>query len=79
MNADDVKVIEKKSVYKGYFTVDLLKIKHRLFEGGWSNLIKREVFERGHAASALLYDPNLDKLVFLFHQLLASLLLYMNY
>ncbi len=37
--------------------------KHKLFEGGWSNVVTREVFERGHAIAVLPYDPVLDEFV----------------
>lgn len=39
------------------------RFKHRLFEGGWSKEIVREVFERGHAGAILPYDPQTDKVV----------------
>jgi ADP-ribose pyrophosphatase len=35
-----------------------------LFEGGWGGEISREVLELGHAACCLLFDPDLDRLVF---------------
>ncbi|MBT5413399.1 MAG: NUDIX domain-containing protein, partial [Rhodospirillaceae bacterium] len=36
---------------------------HRLFAGGWSGDVVREVFERGHAAAVLPYDPARDAVV----------------
>lgn len=39
------------------------RFKHRLFEGGWSKEIVREVFERGHAGAILPYDPQTDNVV----------------
>ena len=63
MKIDDVKVIEKTTPFSGYFRIDHYRLKHRLFEGGWSGEMEREVFERGHAVAAVLYDPDLDKLV----------------
>lgn len=63
MKPGDVEVIEKTTPFKGYFRIDRYRLKHRLFEGGWSGEMTREVFERGHAATAVLYDPDLDKLV----------------
>ena len=65
MDAKDVEVVSKKTLFKGYFQVDEYIFKHRLFEGGWGGEISREVLERGHAACCLLYDPDLDQLVFL--------------
>lgn len=63
MDASDVEVIEIEDAYEGYFRVDRYHLKHRQFEGGMSKPISREIFERGHAACCLLYDPDLDKLV----------------
>jgi ADP-ribose pyrophosphatase len=37
--------------------------KHKLFEGGWSDVVEREIFERGHAVAVLPYDPVLDEFV----------------
>lgn len=64
MDSDDVKVIEKTTPFDGYFRIDRYRLSHRLFEGGWSGPFVREVFERGHAACALLFDPHRDALVF---------------
>ena len=32
-------------------------VSHRLFGGGWSAPLKRELFQRGDAVGVLLYDP----------------------
>jgi ADP-ribose pyrophosphatase len=65
MNADDVEVIEKSTPFKGYFRIDRYRLRHKLFEGGWSGEMEREVFERGHAVTVLLFDPERDRLVFI--------------
>jgi ADP-ribose pyrophosphatase len=59
----DVETIEKTTVFEGYFRIDRHVLRHLRFDGGWTEPITREVFERGHAAAALLYDPDLDRLV----------------
>lgn len=64
MKRSDVTVIEKSRPFDGYFKIDRYTVRHRLFEGGWSEPFTREVFERGHAAVVLLYDADLDSLVF---------------
>ena len=63
MTEDDVEIIEKTTPFKGYFQIDRYRLRHRLFEGGWSGEFEREVFERGHAVSVLLIDPLLDRVV----------------
>lgn len=49
--ADDVKIIEKSAGYNGFFKVNVYRLQHRLFAGGWNQPIVRELFERGHAAA----------------------------
>ncbi|MBE8168502.1 MAG: ADP-ribose diphosphatase [Shewanella sp.] len=58
-----VQLLEKKTVFKGFFKVDEYRFKHRLFAGGWSDVIHREVFERGDAVVVLPYDPIEDKVI----------------
>ena len=56
-------IIDKTTVFQGYFRVDAYTLRHGLFDGGWSGVMRREVFERGHAAALLPYDPLLRKFV----------------
>ncbi|EOX7621049.1 ADP-ribose diphosphatase [Proteus mirabilis] len=60
---NDVELISKKTLYKGFFRMNEYRFKHRLFKGGWSAEVKREVFERGHAGVLLAYDPKRDEVV----------------
>lgn len=62
---DDVEVVEQQRVHNGYFKVDHYHLRHRKHEGGWTDVMSREVFERGHATAVLLFDPVLDKVVFI--------------
>ena len=61
--SDEVEIIEKSLRYKGFFRIVRYRFRHRLFAGGWSGEIEREVFERGHAAAVLPYDPAADAVV----------------
>jgi ADP-ribose pyrophosphatase len=63
MTRDDVQILEKTPAYEGYFRIDRYRLRHRLHAGGWSGVMTREVFERGHAAAMLPYDPILDRVV----------------
>ncbi|BFM09089.1 NUDIX domain-containing protein [Halioxenophilus aromaticivorans] len=56
-NDQDVEVLEERTSYQGFFKMVTVTLKHRLFGGGWSDPIRREVFKRGDAAAAILYDP----------------------
>lgn len=73
----DIEIEEREPVFSGYFRVDRYRLRHRLFAGGWSDSMGREVFERGHAVAVILYDPDLDRLV-LIHQFRVGALAALN-
>jgi ADP-ribose pyrophosphatase len=62
---EDVTLIKKESLYDGFFKLNRYLFTHKLFDGGQSKVVSREVFERGHAAAVLPYDPERDELVLL--------------
>lgn len=49
--------------YQGFFRIDRYRLRHRLFSGEWGHPIERELFERGHAAAVLPYDPVRDEVI----------------
>lgn len=59
----DWQLLDKKALYDGYFQLVQYQCRHRLFAGGWSAPLTREVFERGHASVAIPYDPRTDELI----------------
>lgn len=65
MTNPDVEILEKTTVYDGYFRIDRYRLRHRLHAGGWTAPLEREVFERGHAVAVLPYDPVRDEIVLL--------------
>lgn len=60
-----IEIIDKETAFQGYFRIDRYRLRHETFAGGMSGEITREIFERGHAASALPYDPARDEIVLL--------------
>jgi ADP-ribose pyrophosphatase len=60
---NDVEIIEIETRYKGFFSLNAYRFRHRLFNGQMSGEVVREVFERGHAAVLLPYDPLRDQVV----------------
>ncbi|WP_112197374.1 ADP-ribose diphosphatase [Rahnella sp. NRRL B-41462] len=60
---DDVEIIARETRYKGFFSIIAYRFRHRLFNGEMSGEVVREVFERGHAAVLLPYDPKRDEVV----------------
>jgi ADP-ribose pyrophosphatase len=61
--AEDVRILEEPRAWAGYFSVRKVILQHRLFAGGWSNPITREVFDRGDAVGVLPWDPVSDELI----------------
>jgi len=62
-NNKDAKVQRIKTKYQGFFKLDEYQVNHKLFEGGTSKLLTREIFERGDAVVLIPYDAKLDQLV----------------
>lgn len=60
---NDVEIIARETLYSGFFSMDLYRFRHRLFDGEMSGEIRREIFERGHAAVLLPFDPVRDEVV----------------
>ena len=61
--AKDVEILDKQTVYQGFFQMNAYQLKHRLYDGETSRILRREIFERGHAVAVLPYDPVLDEFV----------------
>ncbi len=59
----EYKVLDKQIVFDGFFQMEKYRLQHTLFQGGWSQPMSRELFERGHAVAVLLYDPHRDVVV----------------
>ena len=65
MTSRKVDILERVTAFQGYFRVDRYRLRHETFDGGMSAEITREIFERGHAAATLPYDPVRDEVVLL--------------
>src|SRR3954469_13223137 len=59
----DIDIRDKEHVYDGLFRMDRYRLRHRKFDGSWTPEISREIFERGNAVAALLYDPVRDTVI----------------
>ena len=60
---EKAEVVRHEVAYQGYFKVGRYFLRHSLHGGGESDVISREVFERGHSAAILPYDPARDEVV----------------
>ncbi|MBU3824332.1 MAG: NUDIX domain-containing protein [Candidatus Oceanisphaera merdipullorum] len=61
--SQDCELIEELPGYQGFFKLVRLRLRHKLFAGGWSKEITRELFVRGHAAAVLPYDAVRDEII----------------
>ena len=59
----DVEILSEKQLYSGFLELKRLKIKCRLYQGGWSEAFTRELMLRTPAVGVLIYDPKIDKLL----------------
>lgn len=59
----DVVFEKEELLYDGFFKMKRFTLKHRLFAGGWSESMSREVMVRGDAVCVLLYDPKTDQVL----------------
>lgn len=57
---EDIELLDEQQAYKGFFQIRTLSFRHRLYRGGWSEAVSRELFLRHDAVGVLLYDPQLD-------------------
>ena len=62
-SSQDIEIVSKETLFQGFFRMVKYRFKHKLFQGGWSEPIERELFERGHAAALLPYDAVRDQVV----------------
>jgi ADP-ribose pyrophosphatase len=60
---DDVEIISREPGFTGFYRLDILTLRHRLFGGGWGPELRRELFVRHDAVCVLPYDPWEDAVV----------------
>lgn len=54
----DVELLSRTTEFDSFLQIDDLQLKYRLFEGGWSEAISRELLVKTPAVGVLLYDPD---------------------
>ncbi len=60
-----LQVLRCDTVYQGYLQVLRYRLRHRLFNGGYSEIIVREVVERGQVVAVLPIDIERDRVILL--------------
>ncbi len=59
----DVVIESERRVWSGRFPLDVVKFRHRRFDGAMSDTRTWELWRRGHASALLPYDPLNDTVV----------------
>ena len=62
-NKKDIFNLTKRTLYKGFFWLLEYRFKYRKFDGSVSEMVTREILERGHAVVLLAYDDKRDEVV----------------
>jgi len=62
-NQQDVQILRREPGFRGFYQLDVLTLRHRLFAGGWGPELRRELFVRPDAVCVLPYDPWQDAVV----------------
>lgn len=60
---DDVEIEQRERCFQGFYRLDRIHLKHRLFAGDMGPVISRELFVRPDAVCVLPYDPHSDTVV----------------
>ena len=60
---DDVEILDSTTLHAGFLRIGQLRLRCRLYEGGWSREFTREVLHREPGVGVLLYDPAVDKVL----------------
>lgn len=63
MSDGEVELLAREPLLRSYLEVDRLRVRHRLFAGGMSGEVSREVLLRGAAVVVIPYDVARDRVV----------------
>ena len=63
MDRNDVELVGEEPLHSGFFNMVRYQLRHRLFAGGWTAMLDREVVLHGNVAAVVPYDPVRDSVV----------------
>jgi ADP-ribose pyrophosphatase len=69
----DAEILAVDIGHARHLRVEVIRFRHRLFAGGWSDERVFDIVRRGQAAAVLLYDPERDSVVLIEQFRLAAL------
>ena len=67
------KIINKKNLYSGFFSLNKYEFIHKKHDGEWTDTVGREIFSGAHVSNLLPYDP-IKKEIILIQQFRAGVL-----
>ncbi len=56
---DDVEVLDRRTLAQGWGTLERFHLRHKRFDGTWSETIDRDLYTIGEAAAVLPYDSSI--------------------
>ncbi|MGR6982156.1 ADP-ribose diphosphatase [Testudinibacter sp. P27/CKL/0425] len=62
-SAADLEIQQQDLVYDGFFKLYKIQFRHKLFAGGYSGTVSRELLYKGAASAVIAYDPQRDEVV----------------
>ena len=57
------KIINKKKLYSGFFSLNKYEFIHEKHNGDWTNVVEREIFSGAHVSTLLPYDPIKEEII----------------
>ncbi|HDR0635423.1 ADP-ribose diphosphatase [Pasteurella multocida] len=59
----DIDILKEETLYQGFFQLKKIQFKHKLFAGGYSGVVTRELLVKGAASAVIAYDPIKDAVI----------------
>ncbi|MGQ0285800.1 ADP-ribose diphosphatase [Pasteurellaceae bacterium 22721_9_1] len=60
---NDIEIVNETTLYDGFFKLKKIQFRHKLFAGGTSGIVTRELLVKGAASAVIAYDPKEDSVV----------------
>ena len=62
-SSNDLTIEKQDLVYDGFFKLYKIQFRHKLFAGGESGTVTRELLYKGAASAVIAYDPQRDQVI----------------
>ncbi len=61
--AEEIEIIAKETVYRGYLRLEQYRLRYRRHDGSWTDEFIREICNCGNVAAIIPFDPEADTVV----------------